>query len=573
MNETFDFVVIGSGGGSMCAALVMRAMGKSVVILEKTDLVGGTTAKSGGVMWIPNNRFMKRDGVEDSPEKANAYLDAIIGEDPEARGATPARRRAYVAEAPKMLEFLIEQGLKFRRIKLWPDYYDDEPGGSVPGRTVVADLFDLNELGEWREKLRPTVIPVPAYMDEIMKVPLMSRSLDARMAFFKIAARVIWTKLTGKRLATGGNALQGRMLQAAVKAGVHIRVNSPVKQILVENGRATGVVTMQDGRDWQIGARLGVLINAGGFSRSQRLREKYIPGTSVEWTNTAPGDTGEMIEEAVRIGAAVAQMETTVGGQIALPPGVGEFKPLVQGEGTKPHAIVVDQSGVRYMNEAGSYVDFCYGMIARHKTTPAIPSWLVVDGQFISKYGLVGTNGPDKPEAWYQSGFLRRGQTLEELAAASGMDSGKLKASVERFNGFVQKGRDEDFRRGARAYERWQGDPTNRPSPSLGTIEQGPFFAVQVFPGDVSTYGGVVTDEYARVLRSDGSLIDGLYATGTSTASAMGRREPAAGGSVGPSFLWGYVAARHAANAGNQAELPSKPQQQVFSSGAAQSAS
>ncbi len=231
MNETFDFVVVGSGGGSMCAALVLRALGKTVLILEKTELVGGTTARSGGVMWIPNNCFMQADGIGDSPELANAYLDAVIGDDPEALGATPVRRRAYVAQAPNMLEFLRAQGLKFRRIKSWPDYYDDAPGGSAAGRTVVADLFDANELGDWKAKLRPTVIPVPAYMDEVMKVPLMSRTLAARLAFVTIAARVIYCKLTRKNLVTGGNALQGRMLQAALKAGADIRINAPVKQI------------------------------------------------------------------------------------------------------------------------------------------------------------------------------------------------------------------------------------------------------------------------------------------------------------------------------------------------------
>jgi len=231
------------------------------------------------------------------------------------------------------------------------------------------------------------------------------------------------------------------------------------------------------------------------------------------------------------------------------------MKPMMQGDAAKPHAIVVDQSGTRYMNETGSYVDFCNSMLARHKTTPAVPSWLVVDSQFVEKYTLVGSKGSDKPEAWYQSGFLRKGETLDELAAACQMDAAKLEASVERFNGFARAGRDADFQRGARFYERWQGDPTNKPSPVLGTVEEGPFFAVQIFPGDVSTYGGVVTDEYARVLRADGSPIDGLYATGTSTASAMGRREPAAGASIGPSFTWGYVAAKHAANADNQMDL------------------
>lgn len=550
MDETFDFVVIGSGGGSMAAALLLRSLGKSVVILEKTDLVGGTTARSGGVMWIPNNRFLKQDGVEDSAEKANAYLDAINSDDPNLPGATPARRRSFVSEAPKLLDFLIAQGIKLQRIKYWPDYYDDAPGGLEAGRTICADLFDINELGEWKEKLRPTVIPVPATMGEVMRVG--GRGLDAKLAMAAIGLRMIYMKLTKAPLVTGGQALQGRMLQASLKAGADIRVNTPVKEILIENGRAVGVVVTQDGKDKRIGGALGVLINAGGFSKSQKLRDQYLPGTKVEWSQVQPGDTGEMIEEALRIGGAVAQMDATVGSQIALPPGATDMKPMLQSDAAKPHAIVVDQSGERFMNEAGSYVDFCDGLKARDKVSPAVPSWLVVDSQYTGKYSLMNQKG-EKLEAMVGFGVFKKGETLDALAAACGMDAGKLKASVERFNGFARRGKDDDFNKGGNVYQRWQGDSAHQPSPSLGTLEQGPFYAVQVYPGDVSTYGGLVTDEYARVLKADGAPIEGLYATGVSTASAMGRREPAAGGSVGPSFVWGYVAAKHAAHAGNQA--------------------
>lgn len=540
MDESFDFVVIGSGGGAMAAALMMRSLGKSVLVLEKTDLIGGNTARSGGVMWIPNNRFLQ--GV-DSAEKANAYLDAINADDADAPGASPARRRAYVAEAPRMLDFLLAQGIKLKPIKYWPDYYDDAPGGLEAGRTLCAELFDINELGAWKTKLRPTVIPVPADMGEVMQI-----SSGNKAALIPVGLRMIYVKLTKTPLVTGGQALQGRALQAALRAGAEFRVNAPVKEIIVEQGRAVGVAT-QDGK--RIGARLGVLINAGGFSQSQKLRDQYLPGTKVDWSQTQPGDTGEMLEEAQRLGATLAQMDATVGSQIALPPGATDMKPMLQSDAARPHSIVVDQGGVRYMNEAGSYVDFCDGMKARDKVSPAVPSWVVVDSQYASKYTLMNQKG-EKLEALVGAGLFKKGDTLEQLAAACGMDAAKLKASVERFNGFARAGKDEDFNKGGNVYQRWQGDPAHKPSPNLGTLEQGPFYAVQVFPGDVSTYGGVVTDEYARVLKADGAPIEGLYATGTSTASAMGRREPAAGGSVGPSFVWGYVAAKHAASAGNR---------------------
>ena len=552
-DETFDFVVVGSGGGSMCAGLYMRTRGKSVLILEKTGLVGGTTARSGGVMWVPNNAFMARDGVADSYENAARYLDAVLGDQRDAPGASDARRARYLQEAPRMLEFLGSQGVKLTRVAEWPDYYDDRPGGSVAGRTVVAELFDANELGPWREKLRPSFvqIPVPATLEEMMELPALKRSLAVKLLLAKLVLRGALAKITGKRWVSGGAALQGRVLKEALRAGVEIRTECPVSELILEGSRVQGVLTAKDGRPWRVGARLGVLVNAGGFAHNQRMRDRYQPGTSVKWTMAAPGDTGEMIEEMMRLGAAVAQMEERVGNQVTLPPGAeqSEFKPGAQPITAAPHAILVDQSGVRYMNEGGSYVAYCKGMLERNKLVPAVPSWAVFDAQYMERYMLAGTMpGKKKPESWYQQGYLKVADTLEGLAGALGIEPAALAATIERFNGFVARNRDEDFHRGERAYDRWLGDHLHKPSATLGAIERPPFYAIPVLPGDVSTYGGVVTDEHARVLRADGSVIEGLYATGASTASVMGRAYPGAGASVGPAFTWAYVAAMHAAS-------------------------
>jgi len=562
MDETFDFVVVGSGGGSMCAALFMRAAGKSVVILEKTDLVGGSTARSGGVMWIPNNRFMAEDGVEDSFDKAETYMEATVGAvSQDAAGSTPERRRAYLAEAPKMVDFLVGQGIKLRRIPYYPDYYDDRPGGSVPGRTVVAELFDSGELGAWRKRLRPAFIEMPGALDEFFWLATFNRSWKGKMMVAKVGLRGVLAKLTGKHWVTAGAALQGRMLQASLKAGVDIRTNSGVKSFVVEDGAVKGVVVLQDGRERRIGAKLGVLVNAGGFAHNQAMRDKYIPGTSAEWTGVPPGDTGEMILELMNIGAATAQMNERVGNQMTIPPGRqsrgdGVALSTISGQMdlAKPHCILVDQSGVRYMNEGGSYMEFCQRMLERHKTVPAVPSWWIMDEQYMRTYMFCGTMpGSKKPEEWYRSGFLKRADTIEDLARLCNIDPATLKASVDRFNAGAREGKDPEFHRGERAYDDWLGDPFHRPSQTLGTIEKGPFYAVNMVPGDVGTYGGVVTDADARVLREDGSPIPGLYATGTTTASVMGRCYPGAGASVGPSFTWGFVAAKHAANADNWA--------------------
>jgi 3-oxosteroid 1-dehydrogenase len=549
-DETFDFVVVGSGGCSMCAGLVLRKAGKSVLVLEKTDLLGGSTAKAGGVMWIPNNRFMAPAGVEDSYEKATAYLDAVC-DTTDAPGSTRERRQAYIREAPEMIDFLVNQGVKLRRIPSWPDYYDEAPGGSEPGRTVVAELFNVNELGPWKKKLRPGGFPLPGPLDELMLVPLFKVSWKSKGLMVKTGLRGALAKLTGKEWVTAGHALQGRMLQAALKAGVDMRTDSPVKEVILEDGAAVGVVTEKNGKPWRVGAKLGILLNAGGFAWNQEMLDKYIPNVKAEWTHAAPGDTGDMHKELMRIGAKMGQMEEMVGNQMTLPPSLPPQG--VQMQLAKPHAFLVDQSGVRYMNEGGSYMQFCQGMLKRHETVPAVPSWWIMDSQFIEKYMLGPTMpGHNKPQAWFSEGYLKKADTIEALAKEIGVDAANLKATTDRFNDFARKGKDEEFKRGARAYDRWLGDFTHKPNKALGTVEKGPFYAVTVVPGNVGTFGGVVTDSYARVIKEDGSVIPGLYATGTTTAAVMGRTYPGAGCSIGPAFTWGYVAAKHAANLGNQ---------------------
>jgi 3-oxosteroid 1-dehydrogenase len=546
--ETFDFIIVGSGGGSMCAALVVHAMGLKALILEKTDLIGGTTAKSGGVMWIPNNRFMKRDGVEDSVEQAMRYLDHIVGDHDDTPGASRARRLTYVTEASRMVEFLLEQGIKLDRHPHWPDYHDDAPGASIPGRTVFAELFDSNELGEARTGLRPNMTPLPLKTDEMWKIPLFKTTWAGKVTLARLALRLGVARITGRRWVGSGAALQGRMYQQAIRAGVDIRSQAAVQELLTDtNGNVTGVAATLAGKTRRFIARSGVLINAGGFAHNQAMRDRYQPGTSSKWTAACSGDTGEMIQEMIRVGAGIAQMNEMVGNQVAMTPGDPEQQAMVVSELAKPHSIVVDQSGIRYLREAQSYMSFCQQMFARDKISPAIPSWMVMDSQYLAKYMVAGTMpGSAKPPDWFASGFMKKADTLEKLATACGMDAGNLTGSVTRLNESARKGEDAELLRGAGPYSRFLGDSGHHPSPSLGTIEKGPFYAYQFYPGDVGTYGGVVTDAHARVLRADGSVIQGLYATGTSTASVMGRVYPGAGCSVGPSFVWGYVAARHA---------------------------
>jgi 3-oxosteroid 1-dehydrogenase len=552
-DETFDWVVVGSGAGSMSSALVMRKAGKSVVILEKTKFVGGTTAKSGGVMWIPNNRFIRAAEPDESAEKAIAYLDAVCGDSPDTPGTGRDKRRAYVNEAPKMLDFIIEQGIEMERTaEYWPDYYDELPGGCKTSRCVTAKYFNTKELGPlWQPRLRPGFLPFPAKLDEGMRTAFKNKSWKLKALYAKIAVKFVLGRLTGKSYTAAGAALHGRMLQAALRAGTDIRLESPVSELVVEDHKVAGVVTEKGGKPWRIGARLGVLVNAGGFAQNQAMRDKYMPGTRAEWSNTPEGDTGEMHRELERIGGVLAQMDQMVGYQTTRSPSFATdyVKPPGQSLTGRPGAILVDQSGVRYMNEGGSYELFCETMLKRNHTAPAVPSWAIFDQRYAEDYPVAGgrVGKASKPKNFLESGYLKQADTIEGLARQIGVNPAVLRATVDRWNSFVDKGVDEDFGRGAREYDKWLGDPFHRPNPSMGRIDRAPYYAVDMIPGDVSTYGGVLIDTKARVLKADGTPIAGLYACGVTTASIMGGVYPGAGASVGPSMTVGYIAAKHAA--------------------------
>lgn len=551
-DESFDWVVVGSGAGAMTSALVMRQAGKSVLILEKTPYVGGTTAKSGGVIWVPNNALMREDGEQDSTEAGIAYVEALAEDLP---GSTPEKRRTYVVQSQKMIDFLIGQNIALARAdRFWPDYYDEVPGGCKTSRTVTARYFDKAELGPvWAARLRPGFVSQPAMLSEGFRLAWIGRSWKAKLLLVRIGLRVIAGKLTGKQWVSAGAALQGRLLKAVIDAGAEVRVESPVRELVTEDGKVTGVVAEIDGRPRRIGARLGVLVNAGGFAQNQAMRDRYMPGTRAAWSNTPEGDTGDMHTEMERIGAALGQMDQMVGYQTSQMPGWEQafVKPPMQGVTGKPGAILVDQSGVRYMNEGGSYELYCQTMFERNRTVPAIPSWAIFDARFAGLYPIGGVRLGKVRQQWKDSGYLKEADTLAGLAAQIGVPAEALEATVARWNGFVDAGRDEDFGRGAREYDKWLGDPYHRPNPALGRIDQAPYYAVDIVPGDVSTYGGAVTDERARVLRPDGSAIAGLYACGVSSASVMGGVYVGAGASIGPSLCFGYLAARDAAGLGN----------------------
>lgn len=541
-DESADLVVIGSGGGSMCAGLVMRDHGKSVLILEKTDKVGGSTAMSGGVLWVPNHPLQAGAGVDDSYEQGLAYLNATVGDAGPA--SSLARKNAFLRRGPEMISYLLRKGLRIRRCEGWSDYYDEKPGGCPRSRSLAMELFDARELGEWNARLRRGPFDIPVRWPESRQAMLMKRSLDGFLGAARLGLRMAFMKVTGKQLVGMGAAIQGRMLQAALREGVDIRLGAPVTELVEEDGRITGVVAEIDGQERRIQARDGVLINAGGFSHNVEMRQAHGPRpASVDWTNANPGDTGEIIELAMRYGAATDLMDQAVWLVTSVTPqGFRAFHVL---DLAKPHLIMVDPKGERFTDESGSYMENGQRMYA----AGAVPAWAIMDSRHRERYPWAGAMGGKTPEDWFTSGYMKRGDTIESLAEACALDPRSLRRTIDRFNGFARTGKDEDFNRGARAYDRVFGDPTVKPNPCLGALEKGPFYAVQIYPGDVGTFGGLMTDEHAHVLREDGAPIPGLYATGNSTASVMGRCYPGAGASIAASFIFGYIAAHDAAGA------------------------
>lgn len=553
---TADAVIVGSGGGALCAALAARQHGLDVLVLEKTELVGGSTAMSGGGVWVPNNPLMQAAGVPDSVEDALTYFDAVVGDVGPA--SSPARRRAYVETAPELVRFLQEQGVPFRYAKGYADNYPDAPGGKGLGRTLEALPYDTNRLGPWAGKLRPgssTALDLIAMGTELTAMSYYNRHPRNLMIAARVMARTQAAKRRGQKLVANGAALVGRLLELALAQGVQIWTEAAVRELIVEGGAVVGVVAERAGREARIAGRHAVLLAAGGFSRNNDMRARYGGkyAHSAALSSANPGDTGEVLQMAMDLGADTALLDEAIwlpgprmpdGG----PPPASPVRQLLAFSRLRwrPGSILVDAAGQRFTNESGSFMDVGHAMFEH-----GLPSWLLFDDR-LRRQSLFGVVPGKLPEEWIQAGFIKRADTLAELAAQCGIDAAGLEAAVQRFNGFARSGVDADFHRGENAYDKFMGDPRHRPNNCLAPLERAPFYAVATFPADLATCGGVITDEHSRVLTPDGAPIPRLYATGNMTASLSGHHYLGAGASIGPTCVFGYRAmqdiAQHAKN-------------------------
>lgn len=557
--EEFDLVVIGAGGAGMSAALIGAIDGARVLLVERTEYVGGTTAYSGGTLWIPNTHHAAEVNRNDSQENARRYLDLAIGD-----RTSAAIREAFLENGAKAVAYIEENSeVRYQPHSHHPDYISRLDGSTLCGRALAAAPFDGRRLGKPLFKLiRP---PIPEFtilggmmVDrvDIGNLLAMRKSWKAFTYSTKIVLRYAMDRVMGWPRGTRllmGNGLIACLLHSLKKRGASIAMGTEVTDIHRAHDGVDAVTLAQGGKRVTVRVKGGVILASGGFNRHGTRRPELMPGVSLEWSPCAPGNTGAAHDLAEAIGArygsgaasngiwAPVSVRTRADGSHAV------FPHFVLDRG-KPGMIVVNQQGRRFLNEASSYQVFGIAMQEANKQAPCIPGYLITDAAGLRRYGIgMVRPGGKGLQPFLNDGYLVQGATLGQLAAKLGIDAAGLQDSVARFNGYAETGVDLDFNRGSTAYEINNGDPTwPGKNKTLGPIVEAPFYAVRLYPGDIGAATGFLTDTHARALDDQREPIPGLYACGNDMQSIMGGMYPGPGSTLGPGLTFAYVAARHA---------------------------
>ncbi len=558
-DRTVDLLVMGSGAAGMGAAVRAHDLGLAVLLVEKSDLYGGNSAMSGGVCWVANNPGMAREGISDSDEKGFEYLKHIT------KGEVPDDRLwLYIRESKRVLAYLHEKThVRYVPLAKYTDYYPEAPGGLPGGRSMDPVPFDGSKLREDLMRLRR-----PHPQSQILgKFGITAKEAQAAIGVgFRTMMFMAWQMFLYmlrhfKRKRWGrdtklcaGNSLMGRLLLSLKERNVTAWLNTSVEELVFEDGKVIGAVISKDGETMRVRTKRGIVLAAGGFSRNLEMRQQYQrrPITT-EWTAGAPSNTGDAIVMGRDAGGALDLMDEAWWTPVSIVP-KSPFSWVLVVEKSLPHGLFVNQAGKRFTNEAAPYIDVVDGMYADvAKNGAADPRWFHIFDATYRKSSIAGPVAPGKvmpdtrlPHRYRDGKFLYKADTLEELCEQLQIPAATVKSTISRFNEYAVKGEDPDYNRGWSAQDRYYGDPSVKPNCSLGPIETGPFYAVQIYPGDLGTKGGLVTDEHSRVLKEDGRPIPGLYAAGNTSSSVMGRTYPGAGGTIGPALTFGFLAAEAA---------------------------
>jgi 3-oxosteroid 1-dehydrogenase len=543
-NHQVDFLVVGSGCGGLTAALTADARGLDTLIIEKAGVYGGSTALSGGNIWVPNNPTLRGIGLADSRADVRSYLDAIVGD-----RVPEANIDAFIDKGPRAMDFLerTSRHLRFQWCTGYSDYHPEAPGGRARGRTVEPLPFDLKKLGDDEKRLRPAALATPGGLfvtsKEFARLNMVMRTWSGRRAALRTVGRAVKSIVLRRHMDTLGRALIGRLRLAVKDAGIPLWLNTPLQSLITdESGAVLGVCAQRAGSAIRIRARNGVLLATGGFEYNSEMRKRFLrDGGKDNYSAGSPDNTGDGITAGQAIGGAIDLMDDAWWMPAFKRPD-GVMSVLVS-ERSIPRSIIVDQTGRRFVNEAAPYVTFVHQQLAGGHD----PIWFVFDRKAKNRYQFGGMMpGQTFPADWFTSGLMHRADTLDALAAAIGVPASALRETVDRFNRFARDGKDADFGRGDSAYDNYYGDPT-LPHPTMDVIDSAPYYAARIQAGDLGTKGGLMYNANGQVLRADGTVIAGLYATGNTSASVMGNDYAGAGATIGPAIVFGFIGALHAA--------------------------
>lgn len=559
--HTCDVLVVGSGASGMAAAVTAAMQGLKVVVAEKAAMFGGTTARSGGWLWIPGTKLATGQGIHEPAGAARTYLQHETTTHFDA-----ARVDAFLEQGPKAIEFFTSRTcVQFDMPPVFPDYHAEAPGGQPGGRSMVTRPFDGRELGERVKQLAPPLPELTVFgmmLGSGKEIWHFMRAFKSLESFLFVAKRLsrhaLDVLMHGRGMTlTNGNALAGRLHKAGMDAGVDLWMESPVVRLIVEQGTVTGAVVKRHGVETEVRVRRGVVLAAGGFPHDVERRKQLFPHAPTgreHYTPSPEPNTGDGLRLAEAVGGwvdptiphAAAWVPTSV---TTRPDGTHGVMPHFI-DRAKPGVIAVNDDGRRFTNEGNSYHDFIQAMVADCQGRKEVGAWLICDHTALRQYGLGCVAPFPMPIGRHlRSGYLKRGATVADLAKAIGVDPDALRYTVATFNGDAQRGEDPAFGKGSKAYNRYQGDALNTPNPCVAPLQTGPFYAIRLVVGDIGTFAGLATDAQTRVLDKSGQPVPGLYAVGNDAASVMGGNYPGAGITLGPALTFGYVAGNQVAQA------------------------